>query len=37
MADLDPLSITREEIHTGDGERRRANERVTRNYMQFGN
>lgn len=37
MADIDPLGIINSETQIGpDGVPRRANERVTRNYMQFG-
>jgi hypothetical protein len=37
MADIDPLGIINSETHVGpDGIERRANEKVTRNYMQFG-
>lgn len=38
MADIDPLGIVNSEVQVGlDGVPRRANEKVTRNYMQFGN
>ena len=37
MADLDPLRILNSEVQVGpDGVSRRANEKVTRHYMQFG-
>lgn len=37
MAALDPLCILNADLKVGpDGEPRRANEKVTRNYMQFG-
>lgn len=37
MADLDPLRILNSEVQVGpDGVPRRANEKVTRHYMQFG-
>lgn len=36
MAALDPLGILNSDTQVGDGVARRANERVTRNYMQFG-
>jgi hypothetical protein len=37
MADIDPLGIINSDTHVGpDGIPRRANEKVTRNYMQFG-
>lgn len=37
MADIDPLGIINSETQIGpDGVPRRANEKVTRNYMQFG-
>lgn len=38
MAEVDPLGILNSGDHVGpDGVARRANEKVTRNYMQFGN
>lgn len=38
MADLDPLGIVNSDIKSNpDGSTRRANEKVTRKYMQFGN
>lgn len=38
MADIDPLGIINSQTHIGpDGVARRANEKVTRTYMQFGN
>lgn len=37
MADIDPLGIINSGTQMGpDGVPRRANEKVTRNYMQFG-
>jgi len=37
MADIDPLKIINSETQIGpDGVPRRANEKVTRNYMLFG-
>lgn len=37
MAALDPLGILNSDTQVGpDGVARRANEKVTRNYMQFG-
>ena len=37
MADIDPLGIINSETQVGpDGVPRRANEKVTRSYMQFG-
>lgn len=37
MAAIDPLEILNQETQVGpDGVARRANEKVTRNYMQFG-
>lgn len=37
MADIDPLGIVNSGTQIGpDGVPRRANEKVTRNYMQFG-
>jgi hypothetical protein len=37
MADIDPLKILNSETQVGpDGIARRANEKVTRSYMQFG-
>lgn len=38
MADYDPLGICNSETQVGpDGVARRANEKVTRSYMYFGN
>jgi hypothetical protein len=37
MAAIDPLAILNKEVKPGPGGVRRANESVTRHYMQFGN
>jgi hypothetical protein len=37
MAAIDPLAILNAEVHSGPGGIRRANESVTRHYMNFGN